>query len=226
MPKRIIFPCNIGDYRRDTDHLTTFEHGAYWLLIQHYWTHGGLPDDDNVIRRIAGIPPGKIWQQTLPILRTLFQKPGWKHKRIDKDLAESGLFSDKMRALAKRRWDRNPVDKSRTIALVRSGRKPLKSLKPVMRHAMPSIKEDKSSLADTIGRGVENGFASKQEKQARQKWEADLIRDLGADDFAANVAVRLLAHPEICDRATAAEIRTPGTGATVAMVGLSRAVPT
>ena len=55
MPKRIILPLNVGDYMRDTERLTYGEHGAYLLLLFSYWTHGGLPDDETAIRRIAKV---------------------------------------------------------------------------------------------------------------------------------------------------------------------------
>lgn len=32
----------VADYLADTLHLSATEHGAYLLLISHYWVHGGL----------------------------------------------------------------------------------------------------------------------------------------------------------------------------------------
>lgn len=42
-----VFP---GDYYRNTTHLTTIEHGAYWLLWLYAWEHDGfLPGSDEEI---------------------------------------------------------------------------------------------------------------------------------------------------------------------------------
>lgn len=77
-------PLYVADYRADTAHLRTIEHGAYFLLIMHYWATGGLPDDDAQLSRIAGMASSE-WRKSKPVLQAFFID-GWKHKRIDAEL--------------------------------------------------------------------------------------------------------------------------------------------
>ena len=43
----------MGDYDRDTQHLSTLEHGAYFLLLKHCWVHGSIPREQSSIATIA-----------------------------------------------------------------------------------------------------------------------------------------------------------------------------
>jgi hypothetical protein len=61
---------HIGDYLKDTRHLRALEHGAYFLLIMHYWTKGGLPDDDRQLSAIACMSD-KEWKKARPSKRSL-----------------------------------------------------------------------------------------------------------------------------------------------------------
>jgi len=63
--------------------------------------------------------------------------------------------------------------------------------------------------------------ASKRKIKARQKWENDLLAHAGEERFAELMEV-LAAHPELLDRATAAELRKPGSGAMAVVIGLKR----
>ena len=77
-------PLYVGDYLGDTGHLTTTQHGAYLLLMMHYWRKGELPDDDPQLAKITKLPL-KTWRDCRPVLQAFF-RDGWKHKRIDGEL--------------------------------------------------------------------------------------------------------------------------------------------
>jgi uncharacterized protein YdaU (DUF1376 family) len=78
---------HIGDYLKDTRHLRAPLHGAYLLLIMHYWTKGGLPDDDCQLSAIACMAD-REWKKARPTIEAFFA-PGWRHKRIDQEIADA-----------------------------------------------------------------------------------------------------------------------------------------
>jgi uncharacterized protein YdaU (DUF1376 family) len=78
-------PLYVRDYIADTVHLSTLEHGAYFMLIMHYWLHGGLPSDEAKLARIARLS-FEQWNEVRPTLIELFN-PEWRHKRIESELA-------------------------------------------------------------------------------------------------------------------------------------------
>ena len=87
-PWMALYPA---DYRADTAHLRTIEHGAYFLLILHYWTTGKLPEDDGDLSRIAGLSKSE-WMKAKPKIQAFFFD-GWKHKRIEFEMTEAARIS-------------------------------------------------------------------------------------------------------------------------------------
>ena len=88
--KRPWMPLYVADYLNDTAHLTTAEHGAYLLLLMHYWTHGGLPADEDSIRKITKLPVLQ-WKRSGKIVLKFFsrQSDSWHNKRADLELTKA-----------------------------------------------------------------------------------------------------------------------------------------
>lgn len=78
-------PLYIADYLADTAHLSAAEHGAYLLLIMHYWQAGTLPTDDRQLARIARMTPSE-WKRSRPTIASFFDD-GWKHGRIEDEIS-------------------------------------------------------------------------------------------------------------------------------------------
>ena len=92
---RAWMPLYVGDYLRDTRDLNTLQHGAYLMLIMHYWQHGALPQDEARLAAIAGLSVAQ-WRRIRAPVEAKFAA-GWRHKRIDAEIAKMD------RALAQRR---------------------------------------------------------------------------------------------------------------------------
>ncbi len=80
-------PLYVADYLADTGHLSTTDHGAYLLLIMHYWQNGALPDDERKLARICRLAPEE-WALARETLAGLFGDR-WSHKRIDVELVRT-----------------------------------------------------------------------------------------------------------------------------------------
>jgi uncharacterized protein YdaU (DUF1376 family) len=91
-------PLYWGDYYADTGHLRTVEHGAYLLLIGHYWCNGSLPDDD---RKLARITKMRIedWKRIRPTVGAFFGN-GWRHARIEAELGRLAEITNKRKQAA------------------------------------------------------------------------------------------------------------------------------
>lgn len=79
-------PFYIGDYLRDTRHLSQGQHGAYLLLLAHYYSTGKpLPIDPEANYRIALAIASEERENVDKILKEFFTKKrdGYHNKRAD-----------------------------------------------------------------------------------------------------------------------------------------------
>jgi uncharacterized protein YdaU (DUF1376 family) len=98
---------NIGDYRKDTVHLTLLEHGIYRQLIDSYYLgESPLTTDIEKLMRTHSIRNADEQQAFKNVLSDFFEltKNGYIHKRCDKIIAEYHGKSQKARDSANARW--------------------------------------------------------------------------------------------------------------------------
>jgi uncharacterized protein YdaU (DUF1376 family) len=101
-------PLYVADYAADTGHLSTLEHGAYMLLIMHYWSKGGLPSSSEKLARVARLPLDQ-WLEIEETISEFFDED-WRHGRIDAELAKAEDVSAKRKAAAERRYSTTPAN--------------------------------------------------------------------------------------------------------------------
>lgn len=101
-------PLWIADYRQDTAHLNAAQHGAYLLLIMHYWATGALPVDDAQLARIACMTPAE-WKRSRSTIAAFFDG-GWKHGRVEEEIAQADVKYQK-RANAGRTGGRRSAER-------------------------------------------------------------------------------------------------------------------
>jgi uncharacterized protein YdaU (DUF1376 family) len=96
---------HIGDYRKDTSHLSLLEHGIYRQLLDLYYITE-KPLDKKSIRLIGARTDQEIAMAEL-ILNEFFEKKGTKyfHKRCDDEIQNYKLKSFNASESSKKRWN-------------------------------------------------------------------------------------------------------------------------
>jgi uncharacterized protein YdaU (DUF1376 family) len=79
---------HMGDYQRDTQQLPLEGHGAYFLLLQHCWTHGHIPLDDDARAAICKVPVQRWRKQLAPLVSGYFDANG-ENKRASVEIAKA-----------------------------------------------------------------------------------------------------------------------------------------
>lgn len=101
---------NIGDYRKDTSHLSLLEHGIYRQLLDTYYiSECPLPSDHAKLMRSHSIRTADEKQALLNVLQDFFvlTDDGYIQDRCDKEISAYHGKSEKARQSAKARWDKD-----------------------------------------------------------------------------------------------------------------------
>lgn len=96
---------HLGDYAKDTRHLSALEHGVYNLLLDYYYaTEKPIPE--GLCERIALAYATDEKEAVLRVLGWFFVKTsdGWKNGRCEEVIAESADKSMKAKESALKRW--------------------------------------------------------------------------------------------------------------------------
>lgn len=87
----------LGDYAKDTRHLTLLEHGAYRLLLDLYYSNGGpIEDDRKSIWRSCGAHTPAERRAVDKILSNFFspQNGFWSQKRASAEISRKNEISE------------------------------------------------------------------------------------------------------------------------------------
>jgi uncharacterized protein YdaU (DUF1376 family) len=101
------YPFHIGDYARDTAHLSILEDGAYRRLIDLYYsTEKPLTTDLAKLYRLVRAQSKQEKSAVDTVLDEFFtdSDAGWTHARCDTEIAKAKEKSDKARKSIESRW--------------------------------------------------------------------------------------------------------------------------
>jgi uncharacterized protein YdaU (DUF1376 family) len=85
-----------ADYGRDTGHLTLVEHGAYRVLMDHYYSQEApLPANVTRLFRLCRAKTAEEKKAVRFVLKEFFDgsEDGYRHKRIDAEIAKAEMAS-------------------------------------------------------------------------------------------------------------------------------------
>ena len=142
-------PLWVGDYLRDTQHLTNEEHGAYLRLLMHAWTVGGIiPKDDKRLAILLGISLSK-WRNLKPMIMPFWHEheSGYEQKRLTQELDATREISDKRRNAANARWHAS-ADASASPVHMQNACTQSQSHKPPINHHPSTTNGDPTNHAD------------------------------------------------------------------------------
>jgi uncharacterized protein YdaU (DUF1376 family) len=205
---------------------------------------GSLPDNDAQLARITRLTRYNWQRSKNAVLKfwKLDEDGRLRQKRLTNEIDKIARISEVRREAAKKRPVDNPVESCGQLdcATVTKRRSPKNekrndinghfqqlhtTLNPRRKKELPSAigargharqQQEKSKIGTEAQTAPHRNY-----RQARQAWEAALARQLGPAAYAEAVGILSLDQP-LCERATAAEQRKPGSGVMAALLGLQQ----
>jgi uncharacterized protein YdaU (DUF1376 family) len=98
---------HIGDYLKDTAHLSLLEHGVYGRLLDLYYTRE-QPIPEEQVMRLVGARSDEDKFAVRDVLNEFFTRDGdvWRHARCDRELERYRGKQEKAKASAHARWNK------------------------------------------------------------------------------------------------------------------------
>ena len=112
---------HIGDYLKDTAHLSLLEHGIYGRLLDIYYTREEPIPEAQVMRLVGARSPEEC-SAVRDVLNEFFTRDGdlWRHTRCDKELSKYQDKQRKAKASADARWSKDKAHTERKANAMRT----------------------------------------------------------------------------------------------------------
>lgn len=167
---------NIGDYRRDTMHLSPLEHGIYNLFLDTYYlTEKPLCADHAELMRTHCLRTAYEISAAENVLKDFFDlcENGYSHKRCDIEIESFHGKSNSARESAKARWER--VRCERNANALNSHSEGNANHKPITNNHKPITNKKHSSEYSEVFELAWNKYPKREgssKKDAFKAWSA------------------------------------------------------
>ena len=173
---------NIGDYARDTGHLTVIEHGLYVLMLDWYYLNERPITDREVTRLSRGFR-----DDALTVLCEFFKETedGWVHSYADREIAKYHAKAEKNRANGQSggrpRASGNP-EETQSVPIRIPDVTLTNNHKPITKRSRATVQPTAARFPDFW-----DAYPNKKGKQeAEKRWRKDKL-DERADEIIAHV---------------------------------------
>lgn len=179
---------HLGDYARDTGHLSILEHGVYTLLIDTYYSKEQAPTEAEAIRWARARTPAEV-QAVNSVLGEFFVIEGTRfiNRRVEEEIASYREVSETNRRIAVEREERKRVRSEHEPCSKRDTDRG-ESVNLAISHK-PLAKKSRSTVQPTSARFPDfwDAYPNKKGKQeAEKRWRKDKLDDR-ADEIIAHV---------------------------------------
>lgn len=183
---------HLGDYARDTGHLSLIEHGVYTLLLDRYYvTEQGIPADQS--HRLARARTDSDREAVDSVLADFFVLTDgvWINRRVEEELAKAMVRIETARANGKRggrKPNRNPAathrEPSGLIPLNRNGTQDKAHQAPPIHLSNQELKQDQETGSPNGSRLPIDWFLPDEWKSWAETTRSDIDVDMQAQCFA------------------------------------------